>query len=444
MIRIIAMISANETLNVAELPQEKATHVALAWLVTITTSLFFFYGFIQLNLFNAIAAPLMQDFNIDAVMLGQLASMYFYANTLFLFPAGVLLDRFSTKKLLLGAVALTTLGTFIFGIASHFWVAASGRFLVGTGASFCFLSAIRIASRWFPPNKMAFVTGMIVVLAMLGGLVAQTPFTLLVGYLGNWRSAVMLDTALGVLIFIAILFIVQDRPPNSHEQAQQDKHHLQSLGLWQSIKLAALNPQNWLGGIYTSLMNLPVFLLGALWGINYLQEVHHVTAVQASYATTVFFLGIIFGSPAFGWFSDKIGRRVLPMIIGAIVSLGVIAVLMFVPNLSLTSLIALFFLVGFVTSSQVLSYPTIAELNPSYLTSTAVSIDSMCIMSSGFIFLPFFGWIMAHSGGSQVVNGVTVYTAQNFANAMWIIPIAFVISLFISFFIRETYCRAVA
>ena len=84
----------------------KPTHHSLAWIVTLTASLFFFYEFIQLNLFNAIAVDLMQDFHLDAAQLGNLSSMYFYANALFLFPAGMMLDRFSAKKLLLFAVAL--------------------------------------------------------------------------------------------------------------------------------------------------------------------------------------------------------------------------------------------------------------------------------------------------------------------------------------------------
>ncbi|HSW71117.1 MAG TPA: MFS transporter, partial [Gammaproteobacteria bacterium] len=114
----------------------------MAWLATLTAALFFFYEFIQLNLFNAIDIQLMQDFQLDAPQLGQLASMYFYANALFLFPAGMLLDRFSTKKLLLFAIVLCTIGTFIFAISSNYFIAALARFLVGCGASFCFLSCI--------------------------------------------------------------------------------------------------------------------------------------------------------------------------------------------------------------------------------------------------------------------------------------------------------------
>jgi MFS family permease len=423
--------------------QAKSDHHALGWLVILTASLFFFYEFIQLNLFNAIDVQLMQAFHLNAPQLGQLASMYFYANALFLFPAGILLDRFSTKKLLLAAVFGCTIGTFIFAIATSFFLAAAGRFLVGLSASFCFLSCIRLASRWFPPSKMAFVTGIVVTMAMLGGLVAQTPLALLTHYLG-WRNAVLLDTALGFFVALAILLIVQDRPPNSHAHAEAEKAHLQSLGFWRSVKLVLLNRNNWLGGIYTSLMNLPVFLLGALWGMHYLVQVHHVTWVQASYATTLFFVGVIFGSPVFGWLSDHIGRRVLPMILGAIASLGVMLILMLTPHLSLTSLIILFFLIGFVTSSQVLSYPTIAELNPIALTGTAVSVASITIMLSGAIFQPFFGWIMELHWDHTVVDGAPVYSPHDFMNAMLIMPVAFVLGLFIAWMIKETFCKSQA
>lgn len=422
----------------------KTQHTTLAWVVTLTASLFFFYEFIQMNLFNAINAQLREAYHLNAVDIGQLFSMYFYANFMCLFLAGNLLDRYSTRKLLLFAIAMCTFGTFLFSIAFQYWMAATGRFLVGAGASFCFLSCIRIASRWFMPRQMAFVTGIVVTMAMLGGLVAQTPFTLLTSYLGNWRQALLVNTFLGVVILIVTYFIVQDRPPDAREEAKADQQQLRELGLWKCIKLAMLNPQNWLGGLYTALINLPVFVLGGLWGILYLTQVHHVTETQASYATTMFFVGVIGGSLAYGWISDHIERRVMPMVVGAILSLAVIAILMYVPNLSITSLIVLFFLIGFVTSSQVLTYPLIAELNPIYLTSTAVSIDSLCIMASGFIVPPFFGWLMEKSGSNNLVNGVEVYTAQDFNSAMLILPISFVVALLITYFMRETYCKSQA
>lgn len=423
---------------------EKTSHALLAWVVTLASALFFFYAFIQMNFFNTINTELRTAFELDAVQIGQLFSMYFYANFLFLFPAGILLDRYSTRKLLLITVSVSTLGTFMFAMAENAWLAGVGRFLVGAGGSFCFLSCMRVASRWFPPHRMALVTGVLVTMAMLGGLVAQAPFGELTEMVGGWRNAVYLDGALGILIVFIVFFVVQDRPPDAQEVAHEEHKLLKQLGLWRCIKMASLNPQNWLGGLYTALMNLPVFILGGLWGVSYLTQVHQLDEDTAAVATTIFFIGVILGSLFFGWLSDHIERRVLPMILGAVASLLVIAILMYVPNLPVPLVIFLFTLIGFVTSSQVLTYPTIAELNPIYLTSTAVSIDSLCIMASGFIVPPLFGWLMQYNGAPEIVNGITMYSADNFNFAMLIVPVSFVAALGISFLIRETYCRSQA
>ena len=416
-------------------------HAALAWTVTLTAALFFFYEFIQLIMPNAINVDLMQAFHLDAAGLGWLVSMYFWGNIIFLFPAGMLLDRYSTKKLLLGAVIFCTIGTFIFALAQNLVMAAAGRLIVGLSASFCFLSCIRLASRWFPPSRMAFVTGIVVTMAMLGGFVAQSPMVFLTQWLG-WRDAIFLDATLGIAITLMIYFFVQDRPPNSVTNSKADREHLQTMGFFHCLKLVLLNRNNWLGGLYTSLLNLPVFLLGGLWGIRYLVQAHNLSTVEASYATSMLFVGIIFGSPAFGWFSDHIGRRCLPMILGAILSLFVMLILMYVPDLSLTALIVIFFLIGFVTSSQVLSYPTIAELNPIALTGTALSVASVTIMSSGMIFDPLFGWLLERGWDNKIVNNEHIYSVHDYNTAMWIMPIAFLLSIAIAFMIRETYCES--
>src|SRR5690349_4934479 len=115
-----ATMQATSTTGEMVLNTNEATYTTQAWVVTLTASLFFFYTFIQLNLFNAIDVELMQAFHLNASQLCQLSSMFFYANTVFLFPAGVLLDRFSTKKILLMSVLLASVGTLVFGLAETY------------------------------------------------------------------------------------------------------------------------------------------------------------------------------------------------------------------------------------------------------------------------------------------------------------------------------------
>ena len=174
------------------------------WIVCFTAALFFFYEFIQMNMFNAISGLLMRDFAINSTQLGLLSSTYLLADMAFLLPAGMILDRFSIRTVVLSALTLCLVGTVGFAVSTSIWFAGFFHFISGVGNAFCFLSCILLAGRWFPPKKLGLVIGLVVTMAMLGGVVAQTPFAYLTAEFG-WRTTVLLDAGLGFLILIAIL-----------------------------------------------------------------------------------------------------------------------------------------------------------------------------------------------------------------------------------------------
>jgi len=408
----------------------------MAWIVCLCSSLYFFYEFIQLNIFNSLDVYLMNEFHINAVETGHLSSLYFYANLIFLFPAGLLLDRFSTRKLIIMAMIIGSTSTLFFSMSHSLFITAICRFLTGVGAAFCFLSCIRIASRWFPPQKLALATGVIVTMAMLGGAVAQTPFAMLINHVG-WRDAMMLNGLLGYGITVLIWFTVKDYPPGE-SALREAEPKAEKLGIIKSLLFVIKNFQNWVCGLFTALLNLPIFILGAIWGIMYLNQVHHFSTTQASYATAMLFFGTIIGSPLFGFVSDRLLKRKLPMIVGGVASLAVVLSLMYVPDLSLNTVVVLFFMLGFFTSAQILSYPLIAEHNPINMTSTAISIASSCIMISGIIAQPLFGWFMQRNWDQTFVNGHPSYSIQDINNGMLIMPLMFIVSLLLTFFIKES------
>lgn len=413
----------------------------LPWIVCLSAALFFFYEFIQMNMFNAISADLMRDFGINATLLGNLSAIYFYANLLFLPFAGMLLDRFSTRKIILTTMSLCAIGIGLFSLTHSYLWAGVFRFMSGIGSAFCFLSSIRLASRWFPATRMALISGLIVTMAMTGGMVAQTPLTLLVESFG-WRNALLLDAGLGFIFMGIIYALVRDYPPEiSRTQQQTIRQNLQNLGLYSSWRLAYLNGQNWLCGIYTCILNLPVALLGAIWGNLYLVQIEHFTRIQASYITTCLFIGTILGGPIVGLISDKIQRRTFPMRLGAIFSLAIILTIMYFHHLSLLTYCSLFFLLGFITSTQVISYPLVSESNSRMLTATSVSVVSFCAISGYAIFQPLFGWLMDLHWQGTLIDNVRIYSMNDFSRALWIMPIGFIIALTASCLMQETYCK---
>ncbi|MEN9916590.1 MAG: transporter superfamily [Pseudomonadota bacterium] len=409
------------------------------WLVCLSAALFFFYEFIQMGMFNSISQELMHDFSINAGQLGFLSATYFYADVIFLLFAGVLVDRFSIRAIILSAMVMVVLATFLFSFSQSFEVAAFSHFVAGIGNAFCFLSCIKLATRWFPSQRLALVIGIIITIAMAGGIMAQTPFALVVHALG-WRNAVMINAGLGLFIILLIYFFVYDHP-KQHLPLKIVEIAGRSISVTKSISLSLQNKQNILAGIYTCLLNLPIILLGALWGTLYLTQVHQLEKTQASLVAMMIFLGTIIGSPLVGWFSDFIGRRRLPMIIGALLSLMVLLIILFIPELSFFSLLILFLLLGFFTSTQIISYPLIAESNPRHLTGTATSLASILIMGGGAVFQPLFGWLIDLHWDQTLLQGVPYYSVSNYHYGMAILPIAFLVSLIVACCLRETYCQ---
>ena len=408
------------------------------WLVCLSAALFFFYEFIQMSLFNSISGELLQDFHINATQLGNLSATYFYADVIFLLPAGILLDRFRVKTVILTSMLICIAGTFFFALSHSVLIAGLCHFASGIGNAFCFLSCLMLASRWFPARRLALIIGLMVTLGMLGGVIAQTPFVHLVSFLG-WRHAVLVNAVAGLVIFALIWYVVKDYPAHYDHQKKSSLQRTTKSNLAISIK----NPQNWLGGFYTCLLNLPVFLLGQLWGNMYLMQVHHLSTTQAATVSMMIFFGTMIGSPLMGWISDSLRQRRLPMIINAVLSIAIILTIMLM-KLNFASLFFLFLLLGIITSAQIITYPLITESNPSCMTGTAMGLASVLIMGGGAVFQPFFGWLMDFHWDHTLIQGIPSYSDQNYLLAMSILPIAFVIGLIISFFLQETRCRAYA
>ena len=382
----------------------------------------------------------MRAFNITASQVSNLSAFYFYSDVIFLFPAGIILDHFSTRKIIVLALSLCTIATVALSFAHTYQVAAAMRALSGIGAAFCFLSALRLATRWFSPKHLAIATGFIVTMAMLGGLVAQTPMTILVGHLG-WRKAILVDGLVGILFIAIIIWQVRDFPPGSKER-ELSAAVLNKLGFWQSVFSAWKNLQNWLGGFYTSFINLPIFVIGSLWGTQYLIQAHHLKKEQAATISMMLFIGFIIGSPIIGWISDTMQRRKRPMIIGAIFSIIIVLAVMYLPNLNFWGLLILFLLLGFISSAQIISYPLIAESNPNALAGTATGWAAVLIMGGGAFGQPLFGWLLDYHWDGTKVHGVPFYSSSDYHFAWLLFPTMFAIALILSFFVRETHCQA--
>jgi MFS family permease len=412
-----------------------------AFFMVLITSFLFFYEFGLTNIYNSLGPYVVKDFNLSPTAFGFVASLFFYTDLTFLIPAGVLVDRYSPRWIITFVLLISSTGVLLNAHAHSLAPLIIARLLMGFGGGFCLVSCIRIAVNWFPAQYLASISGFIITMGMLGGLMVQTPLTLLILHT-SWRYALEVVAIIGYVVAVLIFLCVRDMPLERREELTGHirKHH--ESGVLKCLKLALLKKQNWYCGLYTCLMNLPIFMLGALLGIPYLTQVNQLTTTQAATVSGMLYLGTMIGSPLMGSLSDALKNRKLPMLVNAILAIALVFIIIQVTSNSFWLLLMLFLLLGIITSAQIISYPTVVESNSKMISSSSTCVISMMCMVSGAFIQPLSGFLLSLKGGSYMSHGTMDYPVASYHFVMNILPIAFILAFIFALLIRETHGRS--
>ncbi len=387
---------------------------SLPWIVCLSAGLFFLYEFFQLNLFDTINRDFSEALSLSSLQIGWVSSSFLIADVLFLLPAGLILDRYSIRSVILFALFLSVSGTFGFAITHSFALAFFCHFLSGIGNAFCFLACVMLVTQWFPRNRQALVIGIIVTMAFLGGTLAHVPLLWLKEHFG-WRQSLIIDGLVGVgILAIIALFVIEKK---SHAETKVKTN----APFWKSLKLAIGNRQNWMLGLYTAILNLPIMVLCALWGTRFITDVYLWPEALGSQIMSYIFYGSMIGCPVIGWLSDQLDKRRSLMIMSAIITLALSLPLSFGWQISPLAMKCLCFAIGFITSAQVLSYPLIAESNPIEYRGAATGFASVLIMGGGMVGQMLYSFLLDIHAQQQ-----NIYTSADHLSAIIMLPILFV------------------
>lgn len=413
------------------------------WFICTLGMLFYCYNYFLRVSPSAMHHDLMSSLHISASQFGMLAAFYYYAYTPMQIPVGMIYDRFGARSVQFLAMLLAVCGVGLFIVADDFAVASAGRFLIGLGTAFSYIGVLKIASIWLPPNRFATLAGLATGLGMLSAIFSVkflTSFVQLVGY----KDALEVALYLGIALSFVILVFMRNEPKKNLLLSQTKPAHMTFMQLTRSLLIILANPQMWLIGLIGCLFYLPASVFLDLWGIPYLQAVYQLTPEDAASAISWTFVGWIIAGPTIGALSDRIKQRRLPLIISAFMSTIFLSAIFYVPGMSLYLLYFLFFLVGIFCGAHPLCFALGKENCPNEISGTAVAVTNTLIMLGGMVFQPVVGKLLdSHSASVVMQNGIRVYSASDYNYALTLIPIGLILSIILSFFLKETYCESV-
>ncbi len=141
-------------------------------------------------------------FGISDVVYGYLASAYSWTYAASQLPAGVLLDRFGVRRVLLAATLLWALASGLAAVAPTIAFLFAARFLLGIGEAPTFPANSKAVGEWFPPERRGRPTAMFDAAAKLSVGIG-TPMVGLIGLRYGLRANFG-ATALLSLIFAGV------------------------------------------------------------------------------------------------------------------------------------------------------------------------------------------------------------------------------------------------
>jgi MFS family permease len=410
----------------------------MAWAVWGLGAAFYCYGFFQRVAPSVMVGDLMTDFAVGGAILGNLSAFYFYAYAGLQLPVGLIIDRWGPRRVMTVAVLVTGVGSLLFALAGSLGPAYLGRLLVGAGAGFSWVGCLTLITAWFPARRFAMVTGLTLFVGLAGAIGGQAPLAALVTVAG-WRATMLAAAAFAVLLALAIWLIVRDRPIGA--AVPKVSAAGESRALWQGLHQVAGRRQTWVLALVGSMMAAPMLSLGALWGVPYLSAAHGLSRPAAALNTSLMLVGWAVGSPLVGWISDRIGRRRLPMTVGALIAVSSMTLLLVVPGLTLGAVRVLLFLNGFAGGTMVLCFAVMRETNAGGAIASGYGVVNMTVMAGGAIFQPLIGFLLDRMWDGRMEGGARLYSVAAYETAFMTLSAATAVGLLATLFVRETWCR---
>lgn len=406
----------------------------LIWL--IATSFYLYENLLQVSQ-SAIVPELMRDFKLNAHEISvSLGSVFLITYSCCQFPVGILLDRFSTRYILPIAATITASSCWLYANSGSLELAILSRALMGIGSAFAALSCLKLAASWFEHKQFAFLTGLMLSIGLSGSILGEGSLLRLCQNQG-WRYALELISYSGFFVVLMIIIFVRD----GKKITKIDKNSNRSIK--DDLCLLLSEKKVWIVALYGMLMFTPFLVLSNLWGPTFIATIYNLDRSIATQIFELLFYGFIIGAPFFGWLSDYISLRKLPLIIASCGACISITMLLYLNINSLIYIRLLVFLLGLFTSGFLPAFSIMKEINKPKVTSAALGFMNTLNSLGAPIFLALIGYIIDILWSGEMANGIRIYSSDNFKTAFSLLPILYIFAIMAIYSIPETNCTAI-
>lgn len=415
--------------------------------------------------------PIMGDFQINPSSAQWLTTAFMLTNGILIPITAFFIEKFSSKYLLVTALSIFSVGTFLGGIAPNFTILLLARIIQAVGAGIMMPLMQTVILTLFPPEKRGSAMGMVGLVTGFAPAIGPTLAGWLIVYF-SWRSLFYAVLPISLIVLVLSIFIMK----NVTEQKQVKMDVMSVIfstfgwgGLLYGFSIAGT--AGWMSmqvvlaiGIGAvalvifilrqlkleqpmlefRVFNSPIFAITTILSVLvfaimvgtqtllpiYAQDIAKYTALESGLMLLPGALIMGFMSPITGKVFDKFGGRWLSIVGFTFIT---VALLLYVNLSSQSSIIwiASIFAIMMIGISMMMMPLMTAGINdlPPHLIAHGTAMNNTIRMVGGSIGTAILVSVMSHTSLGQS----TQTTMEGIQNAFIIATIVGVIGIFISF-----------
>ena len=290
------------------------------------------------------------DLGVSYTMLGLLLSLKSLASGATQLPAGILVDRFGARKILVFGFTMILVSYLFVSISSSFWMIAAFFMLAGTGNAVFHPADYSIMNGTVSSSRMGRSFSAHTFAGHLGTALAPVVTLFLVAALGwDWRDAVLASVVVGLVMVLGIVSQwghIKEGDAKVKKKKTDSADGQEEMTTWQSIlQILTSKPMLFLF-LFFSMQSLGTggFKNFAVAG---LEELHGTSLAAAGGALSGFLFASAFGVLVGGVLADYDKRHALTASVALFVT-AVISLLVGTVDMHYAVLVFFFTLAGLV------------------------------------------------------------------------------------------------
>jgi MFS family permease len=332
-------------------------------------------------------------------------------------PAGVLLDRYGSRVLIVAGAALMAAGQLALALTTSLPLAIGARAVVGLGDAVTFISVLRLVPQWFAPRRVPLLTQLTGICGQLGQVLSAVPFlALLTGT--TWATAYVSVAALGTLAMVLVLALVKDTP-RGRSVARETMSVRATL---RSVKAVWLRPGTRLGFFTHMGTQFSVTVFALMWGVPYLTVAQGLSTGVTGALLTASVVAAISSGIVIGIVTGRYPKRRSRIVLAIIASnaLAWTVVLALPDRAPLWLLLVLILVISVGGPGSMVGFDFARTFNPSATLGTAQGMVNMGGFLASLLVMQAMGVILGAMGGYSFESFRVAWTVQY---AVWVLAV---------------------